>query len=73
MLDRRLLLKGGIAAAALGAMPMPARAAGTKVNAPFPIFDTHPHFYSPDTAKYPYQIGYFARGTDQGDERADHA
>jgi predicted TIM-barrel fold metal-dependent hydrolase len=31
---------------------MPLRAHETKVQAPFPIFDTHPHFYTPDTAKY---------------------
>ncbi len=55
MLDRRLLLKGGLAATALGALPLPVLAAGTKVNAPFPIFDTHPHFYSADTQKYPFK------------------
>jgi L-fuconolactonase len=54
MLDRRLLLKGGLAAAALGSMPLHA-AQPRKVNAPFPIFDTHPHFFTPDTAKYPFK------------------
>jgi len=60
MLDRRLLLKGGLAAAAAGAagaVASPAQAlpapSGTKVKAPFPIFDTHPHFYTNDIAKYP--------------------
>jgi len=52
-IDRRLFLKGGLAAAALAAMPL--RAFAAKVNAPFPIFDTHPHFYAPDTAKYPFK------------------
>jgi len=54
MLDRRLLLKGGLAAATLGALPMRAFAA-PKVNVPFPIFDTHPHFYTSDTAKFPFK------------------
>ena len=52
-IDRRLFLKGGLAAAALAAMPL--RAFAAKVNAPFPIFDTHPHFYAPDTTKYPFK------------------
>ena len=55
MLDRRLLLKGGLAAAALPGLSTSARAHETVVSAPFPIFDTHPHFYSPDAATYPYK------------------
>lgn len=52
--DRRLLLKGGLALTALGAMPFAARAqTALKVKAPFPIFDTHPHFYTNDIAHYP--------------------
>jgi hypothetical protein len=43
MLDRRHVLKGGLAAAAVAAMPLRA-AQATRVKAPFPIFDTHPHF-----------------------------
>jgi predicted TIM-barrel fold metal-dependent hydrolase len=54
MFDRRSLLKGGLAAAAVSAMPLRA-AQPRKVNAPFPIFDTHPHFYTSDTAKYPFK------------------
>src|SRR6266540_1460048 len=53
MIDRRLFLTGGLAAAAVAAMPL--RAFAAKVNAPFPIFDTHPHFYAPNTAKYPFK------------------
>ncbi len=55
MIDRRLLLKGGLAAAALGSLPLRAAQPPRKVNAPFPIFDTHPHFFTPDTAKYPFK------------------
>ena len=53
MFDRRLLLKGGLAGAALAVMPSSARAQATKVKAPFPIFDTHPHFYTNDIEHYP--------------------
>jgi predicted TIM-barrel fold metal-dependent hydrolase len=51
MIDRRQVLKGGLAATLLGAVPSWAQSA--RVKAPFPIFDTHAHFYTPDTAKYP--------------------
>jgi len=54
MLDRRLLMKGALAAATLGSLPLRA-AQPAKVTAPFPIFDTHPHFFTPDTAKYPFK------------------
>lgn len=60
MLDRRVLLKAGLAAAAVGALPVRA-AQPRKVNAPFPIFDTHPHFYTPDTARYPTKPDITAR------------
>lgn len=53
MIDRRLVLKGGLAAAAASALPLQAAQPAKKVNAPFPIFDTHPHFYTSDVAKYP--------------------
>ena len=63
MFDRRLLLKGGLAATALGAMPL--RAHETKLkNAPFPIYDTHPHFYTSDTASYPFKPDITPRGSD---------
>jgi predicted TIM-barrel fold metal-dependent hydrolase len=45
---------GGLAAAAVAALPLKA-AQATKVKAPFPIFDTHPHFYTSDTARYPFK------------------
>ena len=51
MIDRRQILKGGVAAAILGAIPSWAQSIGAR--APFPIFDSHAHFYSADTAKYP--------------------
>jgi predicted TIM-barrel fold metal-dependent hydrolase len=54
MLDRRLLMKGALAAATLASLPLRA-AQPAKVTAPFPIFDTHPHFFTPDTAKYPFK------------------
>jgi L-fuconolactonase len=50
MIDRRQVLKGGLAATLLGAVPAWAQSLDTK--APFPIFDTHAHFYTPDVAKY---------------------
>lgn len=53
MFNRRTLLKGSLAAAALQAIP--ARAHSTKVKAPFPIFDTHAHFYTNQPDKYPFQ------------------
>jgi L-fuconolactonase len=54
MFDRRLLLKGGFAAAALGSLPLRAFAA-PRVNVPFPVFDSHPHFYEPNSAKFPWK------------------
>ena len=60
MFDRRRVLKGGLAAAAVSALTLAGCAASRgkavtarKVNAPFPIFDTHPHFYTNDIARYP--------------------
>jgi L-fuconolactonase len=57
MFDRRLILKGGLAAVAASALPSCATQSVTqsakKVNAPFPLFDTHPHFYTNDLARYP--------------------
>ncbi len=53
MIDRRVFLTGGLATAALATLP--SRAFAAKVNAPFPIFDTHPHFYSPSSARYPHK------------------
>jgi len=53
MLDRRTVLKTGLAAAALQSAPLLARA--TKVGAPFPIYDTHAHFYTNDPARYPFR------------------
>ena len=50
-IDRRQVLKGGLAATVLGAIPSWAQSVGAKV--PFPIFDSHAHFYAPDTTKYP--------------------
>ena len=54
MMKRRTLLKGSLAAGALGAFPSLLRAA-KKVDAPFPIFDTHAHFYTDQPDKYPFQ------------------
>src|SRR6188768_1805943 len=51
LIDRRQVLKGGLAATALGVIPSWAQSVGAR--APFPIFDSHAHFYSADTAKYP--------------------
>ncbi|WP_305096774.1 amidohydrolase family protein [Croceibacterium aestuarii] len=53
MVDRRSLVKGAIALSTLAAMPFSARAQSAKVKAPFPIFDTHAHFYTNDIAHYP--------------------
>src|SRR5262245_1191230 len=50
-IGRRQVLKGGLAATLLGAIPSWAHSADVK--APFPIFDSHAHFYAADTAKYP--------------------
>lgn len=54
MFQRRTLLKGSIAAGALAVFPSMARAQ-KKVDAPFPIFDTHAHFYTNEPDKYPFQ------------------
>lgn len=54
MFDRRNLLKGTLAATAIGALPSSALGKA-KVNAPFPIFDTHAHFYTNQPDKYPFQ------------------
>ena len=54
MFQRRTILKGSLAAGALGAFPAIARAQA-KVDAPFPIFDTHAHFYTDQPDKYPFQ------------------
>lgn len=54
MFQRRSLLKGTLAAGALGVFPSLARAQA-KVDAPFPIFDTHAHFYTNEPDKYPFQ------------------
>lgn len=51
--DRRLFLKGGAAATVLGAMPV--RAHDPVVKAPFPIFDTHPHYYTNDLVNFPHR------------------
>ncbi len=53
MFNRRTLLKGGLAAAAIQSIPV--RAQGTKVSAPFPIYDTHAHFYTNERDKYPFK------------------
>lgn len=53
MFDRRVLLKGGLAVAASVALPLRAAQPARKVNAPFPLYDTHAHFYSNDFAKFP--------------------
>ena len=42
MIGRRQVLKGGLAATLLGAIPSWAQAVGAR--APFPIFDAHAHF-----------------------------
>ena len=54
MVDRRSLLKGGVSAATLGALPLRVSAA-PRVDVPFPVFDTHPHFYTADTARFPFK------------------
>lgn len=51
LISRREVLTGGLAASLLGAIPAWAQAG--QIKAPFPIFDSHAHFYSPDTEKYP--------------------
>ena len=53
MFNRRTLIKGSIAATALTAMPV--KAHDPVVKAPFPIFDTHPHFYMPNNANFPWR------------------
>jgi L-fuconolactonase len=50
LIDRRQVLKGAFAVTLATAIPSWAQSA--KVKAPFPIFDTHAHFYTPDVAKY---------------------
>ncbi len=54
LIDRRQVLTGGLAATLLGAIPSWAQPAGVK--APFPIFDSHAHFYSADTATFPAKV-----------------
>jgi len=62
MFDRRTLIKGGLAATALGAMPL--RAHETVVKAPFPIYDTHAHFYTNQPDKYPFQATHSRYGAE---------
>ena len=68
MIDRRFLMKGGLAATALAGMPSMLRSHDPVVKAPFPIFDTHPHYYTNDIAKYPPKdsIAAEARGRVMG-------
>jgi predicted TIM-barrel fold metal-dependent hydrolase len=65
MLDRRLLLKSGLGAAAVAALPSAVRAHATIVKAPFPIFDTHAHFYTNDFARYPAKANITAAAKDK--------
>lgn len=60
MFNRRTLLRGGLAATIFSAMP--ARAHGLKISAPFPIFDTHAHFYTNQQDKYPFKSDILERG-----------
>lgn len=50
LIDRRQVLKGALAATVLGAVP--AWAQSLAIKPPFPVFDTHAHFYTPDVTKY---------------------
>jgi len=65
MFHRRTLLKSGLAAAAVSALPFRAFGQANRVNAPFPIYDTHAHFYTYEPQKYPFQ----AQGARYGAER----
>ncbi|MEH3105799.1 MAG: amidohydrolase family protein [Sphingomonas fennica] len=62
MLDRRTLIGRALGSAAALALP---RAAFAATEAPFPLYDTHAHFYTNDQARYPFN----ARGARYGAER----
>ncbi|MFO7324515.1 MAG: amidohydrolase family protein [Pseudomonadota bacterium] len=62
MMQRRSFIASSIALAAASALPERTRGAGL---APFPLFDTHAHFYTNQPDKYPFN----ARGARYGAER----
>ena len=53
-LRRRTFLGSALGLAASAALPRGAFAQGRP---PFPLYDTHAHFYSNDTARYPFNPG----------------
>lgn len=52
MFDRRTLLRSGLAAASVAALPRSAFA--HVIVPPFKLYDTHGHFYTNDVDKYPF-------------------
>jgi len=62
MIKRRTVLGSALAAAAVSILPKQAFA--RKITPPFKLFDAHGHFYTNDTARYPFN----ARGSRYGPE-----
>lgn len=52
MFDRRKFIGTGLAAA--GALALPRSASAHVIRLPFPIYDTHAHFYTNDVDTYPF-------------------